>query len=60
MKISGAIPASSEHRHTLEQLGADPLALLEQHGETDEPRHHCPDPWLLGDPAQLGALEGPL
>jgi hypothetical protein len=33
MKISGAIPASSEHRHTLEQLGAVPLALLEQHGE---------------------------
>jgi hypothetical protein len=29
MKISGAIPANSEHRHTLEQLGADLLALLE-------------------------------
>jgi hypothetical protein len=27
---------------------------------TDEPRHHRPDPRLLGDPAQLGALEGAL
>jgi hypothetical protein len=60
MKISGAIPACSEHRHTLEQLGADPLALLEQHGENRGTRHHCPDPRLLGNPAQLGVLDGPL
>jgi hypothetical protein len=30
MKVSGAIPANSEHRHTLEQLGADLLGLLER------------------------------
>jgi hypothetical protein len=32
MKVSGASPANSEHRHTLEQLGGGLLALLEQHG----------------------------
>src|SRR5215208_7692625 len=33
------------------------LALLEEHGETDEPRHDRPDPRLLGDAAELGGLD---
>jgi hypothetical protein len=34
--------------------------LTRAHEDASEPRHHCPDPRLLGDPAQLGAVEGSL